>query len=176
MSTTKFLWIMISSLSLLARCATSTALAQGSTVVFVVRHAEKLNPADGESPLSPEGEERAALLASTLAKIHVQRIYATRKVRTQQTVAPLAKAFGLEPVIMEPGAVDELVARIKGEDKGMVILVCGHSNTVPDIVRKLSGIEVDGMPEDRFDRLYKVVIAPDGKATMEEMRYGAPTP
>lgn len=176
MSHTKLLWIMICSLALLARCATTSAVAQGSTVVFVVRHAEKLDPADGNSPISPAGEERAQELANTLGKSHVQRIYATSKLRTQQTVAPLAKKLGIEPVILEPGATGELVGRIKADAEAKVVLVCGHSNTVPDIVKALSGIAVDGIPEERFDRLFKLTIPADGKATVEEMRYGAPTP
>ncbi len=112
----------------------------------------------------------------TLSKAGVQRIYATLKLRTQQTVAPLAKELGLEPVLLDPNAVEELVARIKAEDSGRVVLVAGHSNTVPAIVKGLSGTEVDGIPEERFDRLFKVIIAPDGTATVEELRYGVPTP
>ncbi|MBL0126844.1 MAG: histidine phosphatase family protein [Flavobacteriales bacterium] len=146
------------------------------TTIYVVRHAEKLDPADPDTPLSPEGEARARDLASTLARAGVQRIYATTRLRTQQTVAPLAQQRNLVPVILEPAATEELVARIKADDRGMVVVVAGHNNTVPVIVQGLSGVVVDGIPEDRFDRLFKVTIAPDGKATMEELRYGVPTP
>ncbi len=146
------------------------------TTIYVVRHAEKLDPTDPDTPLSPAGEERAQALSSTLAKAGVQRVYATTRKRTQQTVAPLAALRRLEVEVLEPGAVEQLVARIKTEDVGRVVLVAGHNNTVPTIVQALSGKAIDGIPEERFDRLFKVTIAPDGATTLEELRYGAPTP
>lgn len=158
-------------------CCAPKAVVQGQpTVVYVVRHAEKLDPADGNSPLSPAGEERARALARTLNDGGVQRIYATTLQRTQQTVAPLAEQLGLEPILLQPGATDELVARIKADDRGMVVLVAGHSHTVPGIVEGLSGVAVDGIPDGRFDRLFKVTIASDGRSALEELRYGPPTP
>lgn len=152
-----------------------TATNAGMTTVYVVRHAEKLNT-DSDTPLSPEGQKRAIALADRLADAKVERIYATTRQRTQQTVAVLAERLGLEVVVTEPGAVGDLVTRIQASDRGKVVLVAGHSNTVADIVNGLSGKGLEGLPEDRFDRLFRVDIAADGKAEVEEMRYGAPTP
>ncbi len=153
----------------------ATTSTSGTTTVYVVRHAEKLT-SESDSPLSPAGEERAIALADRLTDAKVARIYATTKLRTQQTVRVLAKQLDLEPVLTEPGAVDELVARIKTEDMGKVVLVVGHNNTVPNIVKGLSGMEVEALPETRFDRLFRVTIAADGSGTVDEERYGAPTP
>jgi len=163
-------------LACLICCAPKAVVTERPTVVYVVRHAEKLDPADQNSPLSAAGHERAAALSTTLARSGVQRIYATTLQRTQQTVAPLATLLDIAPVVLEPGAVEDLVMRITSGDRGLVVLVAGHSNTVPRIVQGLSGIAVDGIPEERFDRLFKVMIPPDGAATVEELRYGAPTP
>lgn len=146
------------------------------TVVYVVRHAEKLDPSARDSPLSAEGMERAEALALTLVKSGVQAIYATTLLRTQQTVAPLAERKDLTPVLLDPGATEELVRRIRTEHEGQVVLVAGHSNTVPGIVRALSGADIDGIPEERYDRLFKVTLAADAAATVEELRYGKPTP
>ena len=161
---------------LFAQCAPRMLAQPPMTTVFVVRHAEKLEPSDPESLLSAEGEARAAALAAHLAEAGVSRIYATTKVRTQQTAGPLAKARAIEPVVLDPYALDELVSRIRTEDGGRTVLVVGHSNSVPDIVRRLSGTGIDGIPEHIFDRLFKIVIAPDGTATLEQLRYGVPTP
>lgn len=144
------------------------------TTIYVVRHAEKLDPADRDSPLSAVGESRAKALADRLAKAGVSRIYATTLIRTQQTVAPLARARSIEPELLEPFALDSLVTRIRTLDQGQVVLVAGHNNTVPVIVQRLSGVEVDGIPEDVYDRLYKVTIAPDGAASVEQLSYGEP--
>ncbi|MBP7407144.1 MAG: histidine phosphatase family protein [Flavobacteriales bacterium] len=163
-------------LSLFLHCAPRSMAQETVTTVYVVRHAEKLNPSDPDTPLSPEGQVRAHELAKTLARAGVQRIYATTKLRAQQTVAPLAELRGLELVLLEPGAVDELVQRITTEDVGLVVVVAGHSNTVPNIVKGLSMVDVGGIPEERYDRLFKVVISADGKAKVEELRFGVPTP
>lgn len=145
------------------------------TIVYVVRHAEKLDPSDRDSPLSPEGEERARSLAGRLAKEGIARIYATTLIRTQQTVAPLAEMRSIEPVLLDPFALDSLAGRIRSSDMGHVVLVAGHNNTVPGIVERLSRQHVDGIPENIYDRLYKVSLAVDGTATVELLTYGEPS-
>jgi broad specificity phosphatase PhoE len=165
-------------LMLVVLCCSSCAPRPASTTittVYVVRHAEKLN-ADADTPLSPAGEHRAVALAERLSDAGVQRIYATNFQRTQRTVAQVAERNGLEVEQVDAGAVEALVARIKTEDLGKVVLVAGHSNTVPAIVQALSGMAVEPMPEERFDRLFKVKLVAGGAATVDEMRYGAPTP
>ncbi|MBL7955047.1 MAG: histidine phosphatase family protein [Flavobacteriales bacterium] len=145
------------------------------TTIYVVRHAEKLTT-DFDTPLSPAGEQRAQALAEQLAEAGVQRIYATQRQRTQQTVAPLAARLKLEVVVLEPNAVDSLVQRIKREDSGHVVLVAGHNNTVPAIVQGLAGQPVDAIPEHVFDRLYRVQLPDQGPATVAVLNYGVPTP
>lgn len=165
------------SVTLLSGCAAqkpSTA-AQEMTTIYVVRHAEKLT-SDFDTPLSLAGEQRAQALAEKLAEGGVQRIYATTRQRTQQTVRPLAERLKLDVVVMEPNAIDSLVRRIKKEDAGHVVLVAGHNNTVPSIVQGLSGSAVDAIPENVFDRLYRVELPAKGSATVTLLHYGAPTP
>lgn len=168
-------WILFV-LAFCCQCAPRMVAQTPMTTVYVVRHAEKLEPANPDSPLSPEGEDRARALATLLANAGVTRIYATTKLRTQQTVAPLAAARRIEPVLLEPFATEDLVWRIRNEAKGEVVLVCGHSQSIPGIVNALCGQEIDGIPEEVFDRLYKVVITPEGGATLEQLSHGAPTP
>lgn len=145
------------------------------TTIYIVRHAEKLDPADRDSPLSPAGESRARALSERLSKAGVSRIYATTLIRTQQTVAPLARARSIEPALLDPSAIDSLTSRILSSDRGEVVVVAGHNNTVPVIVQRLSGQPVDGVPEDVYDRLYVVTIAPDGEAAVELLSYGEPS-
>ncbi|HEY0978419.1 MAG TPA: phosphoglycerate mutase family protein [Flavobacteriales bacterium] len=166
-------------LSALFGCAShpATRLAQdGSTTIYLVRHAEKLDPHDPDTPLSPVGEQRAKDLATTLAKSGVRAIYATDRIRTQRTVAPLAALHGIEVIVLRAEDTAGLVERITTQDKGKVVVVAGHSNTVPGIVKALSGITVDGLSEEQFDRLFKVVLPPDGTPEVTVLRYGAETP
>ncbi len=143
--------------------------------IFVVRHAEKLT-SDRDTPLSPLGEERATALADRLTGAGVQRIYATELQRTQQTVGPLAEREGLAVVVMPPLELDSLVQRIMAEDRGRVVLVAGHNNTVPSIVQKFSGQAVEGIPEHVYDRLYRVELPSTGVPVVTVLQYGEPTP
>lgn len=144
------------------------------TTIYVVRHAEK-QTSDFDTPLSSVGEQRAQALAEELAGGGVQRIYATARRRTQQTVRPLAERLKLDVVVLEPNAIDSLVQRIKAEERGKVVLVAGHNNTVPSIVQGLSGQAVDPIPESVFDRLYRVELPKEGPAVVTVLRYGLPT-
>ena len=168
--------IAISALLFVGCTSTSkTTTVPTMTTIYVVRHAEKLTT-DFDTPLSQVGEARAQALAERLADTGVQRIYATQRQRTQQTVAPLAARMRVQVVVLEPNAVDSLVQRIKQEDRGHVVLVAGHNNTVPAIVQGLSGQAVDPIPEHVFDRLYRVELPDQGAATVTVLNYGVPTP
>lgn len=166
-------------LSALFGCASHPATSvvqEGATIVYLVRHAEKLDPHDPDTPLSPVGEQRAKDLSTTLAKSGVRTIYATDRKRTQQTVAPLAALRGIEVNVLRAEDTAGLVERITTQDKGNVVVVAGHSNTVPGIVQALSGITVDGLSEEQFDRLFKVVLPAEGTPEVTVLRYGVETP
>lgn len=163
--------------ALFAGCsaARGTGLSTAMTTIYIVRHAEKLS-SDRDTPLSPVGEARALALADRLAMAEVQRVYATDLQRTQQTVGPLAERMGLAVHVLPAMALDSLVQRVRSVDQGMVVLVAGHNHTVPELVQRLSGVAVDGIPEHVFDRLYRVVLPADGKPEVVVLQYGEPTP
>jgi len=168
----RFILLTVLAIGVLAQCAPRAVSQAPVTIVYIVRHAEKLNPQDPESPISTEGRARAVFLADRLKGENVTRIYATTKLRTQQTGAPLAQALGIEPVVLDPYALDDLVARIRSGDEGRTVLVVGHSNSIPDIVRRLSGQGIEGIEENQYGRLFKVTISADGAAALEEQQYG----
>jgi 2,3-bisphosphoglycerate-dependent phosphoglycerate mutase len=146
-----------------------------STVVFVVRHAEKQDTSP-DTPLSAEGRERAEELARVLGQCGVQVIHQTEFRRTQQTAAPLAADMGLTPVQLPSADVVGLVAAIQGTERGKVIVVVGHSNTVPDIINQLTGITVPAITEPEFDNLYQVILPRCGSKRVLHMEYGERTP
>ena len=55
-----------------------------------------------------------------------------------------------------------------------VVLVVGHSNTVPDLVAALCGCATDAMDETEYDRMSIVRFDADGRARLKVQRYGAP--
>jgi broad specificity phosphatase PhoE len=155
--------------------AAGTASAQVTTVL-VVRHAEKASPTAKDPHLSAAGKVRAKDLAHAAGAAGVTAIYATNFQRTQETVAPLAALLHLTPVVKNADQTEELVEEIKHTRRGETVVVCGHSDTVPDIVKRLSGVVVDPIPDTRFDGLYVVTLNQDETGRATRVRYGKPTP
>jgi broad specificity phosphatase PhoE len=147
------------------------AAAQGT--VFVVRHAERADAAAGgatmmaaDPELSTEGAARAESLARLLTDAAITAIYTTEFKRTRQTAAPLARALKLEPVTIPSKDLPSLIERLKTA-KGNVLVV-GHSNTVPEILKALGVREPVTVAEHEFDRLFIVVGVPP---TLVKLRY-----
>ena len=82
--------------------------APAATVVYVVRHAEKGTDPPQDPPLTPAGEQRALALLEALRGQPVSQIYTSDTRRTRSTVAPLAAANQLEPVVYNPRQLSEL--------------------------------------------------------------------
>lgn len=122
-------------------------LAAQSPTVIVVRHAEALS---GDDPgLSEAGIARANALAKVLQDAGVTAIYVTQYARTKDTAKPLAAALDVPLTEYDArGALPEI-------REGVVVIV-GHSNTVPAIVKALSGKDVEPIAHTEYDRLYIV--------------------
>lgn len=162
-------------LALAGSLALATA-AQAQTVI-VVRHAEKADQ-DIDPVLSAAGEARAAELASTLASAGVTHVFTTSLERTRLTGRPTAQAFSLTPVEIDVSGgmamhVGRIVEEVRALPADSVVLIVGHSNTVPDIVRGLGG-QAAPMTDCEYDRLSIVTLAEEG-AHVIRGRYGAHT-
>ena len=150
----------------------STGIAAGSDplVVFLVRHAEKVD-SSRDPELSPAGQARAEALVRALADAGVERVHSTDFIRTRDTAAPLAAALGLEVELYDPHKLSELAETVK-RASGRHLIV-GHSNTTPKAVEALGGEPGPEFDEaSEFDRLYVVTIGADGATSTIRMRYG----
>lgn len=156
-------------------CNAQKTAAPVSTSIFVVRHAEKADPSDPDTPLSAAGEARAHVLATTLKGKGVKVVFATEFKRTQQTAAPTAQGAGVEVTVITNAERAKMIERVNTVPMGSAVLIVGHSNTVPEIVRELSGETVDGINEDEFDNLYEVVFEADGRKRLVRSKYGEPS-
>ena len=135
--------------------------AAAQQTVFLVRHAERADSSPGTSPtmaadpdLSEAGRARAEHLAEALKDAKITAIFATEFKRTQQTAAPLAKALGLTVKIVSSNGEANLIADLKGA-KGNVLVV-GHSDTVPEIIKRLGVTTAVAIGGDDFDNLFIV--------------------
>ena len=135
--------------------------AAAQQTVFLVRHAERADSSPGTSPtmaadpdLSEAGRARAEHLAEALKDAKITAIFATEFKRTQQTAAPLAKALGVTVKIVTSKNDASLIADLKAA-KGNVLVV-GHSNTVPEVIKRLGVTTAVAIGDDDFDNLFIV--------------------
>ncbi len=148
-----------------------------TTTIVLVRHAEKELGAISDAPLSPVGEQRADRLAQMFGDAEpfgrIQRIYVTNTRRTQQTALRLSQRLGINSEVVDAKIESEdLAERVLNENRGGRALVVGHSNTLPDIVKALTGEkDVPTIGEDEFGTLYVVTVPSIGPATVLRMKY-----
>jgi broad specificity phosphatase PhoE len=91
--------------------------------------------------------------------------------RTQQTAAPLAARLGLQPVVVPGKDVAALANHAMHDHRGGAVLIVGHGNTIPQIVRRIGGLEVAAMAGDEFDDIYIVSVPTLGKASVLRLEY-----
>ena len=172
-----FLRILALAIVLLPAITTFAAAAAGTTVILV-RHAETVSDGSDDPGLSAEGRERAKALAAVAREANVAAIYATQYLRTHETAAEIASRVEIPivAVAVERATIEqqcgELAKRILDQHAGQTVLVVGHSNTIPVIVRALSGAATEPIAHDEFDRLYIVVHEPGAASRVVVGRYG----
>src|SRR5688500_5493658 len=150
------------------------ASAQASTVVIVVRHAERA-PGSGDPPISEAGQARALALAEVAKAAGISAIITTQLQRTIQTAAPLAKSLGITPVVVNTqGDIAKHAADVAAavrQHAGRSVLVVGHSNTVPAIVAALGGPKFPDLCEPEYDSLITLVIDAAGGVRTLKTRF-----
>jgi broad specificity phosphatase PhoE len=153
--------------------------SQATTTIIFIRHAEKMATEGPDPELSPAGRERVAELTRQMAYADViqgvDAIYSTPYQRTQQTVQPLADELDLPINIYDASDTEEVLETILKRHKGKVILVVGHSNTIPQLIWNLGASKrVPPIAEDEYDNVYIIAIPWFGKTKTIRVRYGTP--
>ena len=153
--------------------------SQATTTMIFVRHAEKDTLATEDPGLTPAGKRRAAELARQLVDADVvagvDAIYSTPFKRTLETAEPVAEALGLEINHYDPDDNEAVLATILKNHKGKIVLVVGHSNTVPTLMADLGASKkAPPIAEFEYDNIYVVSIPWFGKTKTIRLRYGEP--
>lgn len=172
--------------ALLACFATSTNAQDDfkPKTVFLVRHAERESEPRTDPPLKKEGVARAAELARILGDAGVKTIITSKFVRTKSTAEPFASKSGITATVIDlklnpsnprqiaEESTREVVEKIL-EKPGENVLVVGHSNSVPDVIKMLGGDVVPTIDEQKFNDLFVVTVYAKGKARVTHLKYGA---
>jgi broad specificity phosphatase PhoE len=146
----------------------SVALAAQERTVVLLRHAEKLGKLSN-AELSSSGRRRAEGLATELAALRPVRLFASDRIRSQQTLAPLGRRLGLEVQVRPFGAEAALAEEILDAPAVGTVVVCAHSDTLGPLARALG--YPGWIPEVRdFNRLWLLRLGPKGFLGLEERR------
>ncbi len=135
-------------------------VSASTTTIFVLRHAEAAAEGGPDPALSSAGELRAERLAQVFASqpgdLALDGVIVSSRRRTQDTARPLANALGIPVVVVDSTEPREIARRALDEFQGGRVLIVGHANTVPGIVRELSGHEVPAVSETDYGTVYVV--------------------
>ena len=135
----------------------------GNTI-FLVRHFEKQSPdtdtqnkPTNDPKLTERGQARAQALAAYLAEKNMTLVFSTNYNRTLQTARPTAQQHGITITMYNPSELAEFALQLKalaGTGNGN-ILVVGHSNTTPQLLKLLGGPD-KVLSEDDYGDLFSL--------------------
>jgi broad specificity phosphatase PhoE len=153
--------------------AQKTAAFGSKTKIYLVRHAEKQS---GNDPvLTENGNKRAGALLLALKNKGVRHIYVTQFKRTQMTGDSLRIQLGIDTVQYKADTTGEDVLNkiLAHNDAGKTILIIGHSNTIPKIIKQLGAADFEpaNIPDAEFDNLYLMTFKKK-KVAVRKMKYG----
>jgi broad specificity phosphatase PhoE len=148
-----------------------------TTTFIVVRHAER-ESAETDAHLNRDGLLRADALRHTLSSVAIAAIYATPYNRTRQTVKLLADEKGISITgYSTRNSYEDLIDDILAVHLGKVVVIVGHSFTIPDLVKTLTKNSfVPAVAEDEYDNLFIVHYSDRHIPGILQLKYGRNTP
>lgn len=144
-------------------------------LIVLIRHAEKASTPKKDPQLSPKGELRAQALISSLEETPLAKILASQYMRTQASVSPIAlqRALNVE-IIPVKQPLDEYLALMKKtiEQAPGNVLIAGHSNTVPMLIKAFGGPEIPTIDEQKYGELYLLTYPYTQKRDLIIQKFG----
>jgi broad specificity phosphatase PhoE len=101
----------------------------------------------------------------------VDAIYVSEFQRTQQTAAPLADRVHVKPTVVSD--TQQLIAAIRARKNGVVVVV-GHSNTLPEIIAALGGPKLK-IADPEYNNLFVLTVG-EANSSLLRLDYGDSTP
>jgi broad specificity phosphatase PhoE len=145
------------------------------TTAILIRHGERDQPTqvDPDPHLNEAGKVRAQTLVHLVGKTGIKAIYTSHFARAKETAQPLALQLHLSPVTMDDAA--EVKTDIFSRHAGQTVLVVGHTDTIPELIKLLGGNGSFAIDDSEFDKLFIASIAGAAGTHITELRFGNPT-
>ena len=149
------------------------------TTVILIRHADRDVPPAGTPDipgpsLNDKGIARSKTLVHVLSTAGIQAVYTSIYARAKMTAkAFLAKHSDLPTVRLS--AATELKDHILTHRAGQTVLVVGHGDTVPELIKLLGGPSLPIIDDCEFDNLFVLVKHSTRKASVSKLKYGEST-
>lgn len=149
------------------------------TTVILIRHADRDVPPAGAPAfpgpsLNDKGMARSRKLVHVLSTAGIQAIYTSNYTRSKMTAKPFFDAHSNLPTVRLDTAT-ELKNHILTNRAGQTVLVVGHANTVPELIRLLGGPSLPEINDCEFDNLFVLVRYSATNANVAKLKYGEPT-
>jgi broad specificity phosphatase PhoE len=167
----KLKFVTLVSFAFLSVFAIATEAAQ---TVILVRHAELQGSAMAQPKdmaLSEIGKARADRLAGILKEADVGAIYVTDYVRTIKTAEPLARDLNKDVTVVPKGDPRDLVDRIRKGNGGQTVLLVGHTDTLPGLLKALGHPAEVKIEKDDYGSIFVVVPSIDSTPALLRLRY-----
>lgn len=151
------------------------------SMVILVRHAERDTTPPRDPVLTAAGQARARALHRAIASAGVGSVIATQFQRTQLTAKPLADSLELTPIIVAASSpvsahAEAIASAVRSRPKGEVVLVVGHSNTIPAIIAALGGPKYADLCESQYSNLYVLHFGDRPAPQFIQANYGVADP
>lgn len=150
------------------RASEVPAASDQAVTYIVLRHAEKAIDDPRDPSLTAEGEQRAQQIADALAGRELVAVYSSDYRRTRETAAASARRADLTTTLYDarqPAAA--FAQQLEDEHSDGVVLIVGHSNTVPAIVAALCDCAIDEIDESDYGNWFEVRIEGDARALLK---------
>ncbi|MEP7166131.1 MAG: phosphoglycerate mutase family protein [Ferruginibacter sp.] len=166
---------------ILLTCITGTILVNAQpangqvpdATYYLIRHAEKDT---GRNPgLTMAGYSRAGDLYRELKNKKISKIYVSQFRRSQLTADSLRIYMKIDTVhYMADNNGEDLLNKLllqKGKQKN--VLIIGHSNTVPAILKRLgvTALDINEIPDEEYDNLFVVTVR-NKKVSLKWLKFG----
>ena len=140
------------------------------TSIYLIRHAEKVrgNVKDKNPHLNSKGLVRAEKWGSFFKNIKFDAVYSTDYFRTKETAKPILSE-SQKLTIYNPSSInyDDFIEL----NKGKIVLVVGHSNTVPGFANKILNNNIYNNIEDNNNSNLYFINKCDGKVSFHALYY-----